>query len=42
MINDFYQENQYNSSNNEKSLVRNISYEMEQDKYHFLDNQGNN
>ena len=42
MINDFYQENQYNSSNNEKSLVRNISYEMDQDKYRFLDNRENN
>ena len=42
MINNFYQENQYNSSNNEKSLVRNISYEMDQDKYRFLDNRGNN
>ena len=42
MINDINKEVQLHSTNNEKSLIRNISYEMDRDKYLFIDNQGNN
>ena len=41
MINDFKKENELHLNSEEKTIVRNISYEMDTGKHFFIDNQGN-
>lgn len=42
MINDFKKEDQFSSVFEEKTLIRNISLEIDQGKHYFFDNKGNN